>query len=76
MVWDALCYADSERLECPECGYMVQVPPGTELRSTCESCIADNPCDPRCLGCDGEFSNYMPIPREPSAEDEIGDMGY
>ena len=25
--WDALCYVSSERLECPGCGYMVQVPP-------------------------------------------------
>ena len=27
--WDALCYASSERLECPSCGFMVQVPPQT-----------------------------------------------
>jgi hypothetical protein len=25
--WGALCYESSERLECPGCGYMVQVPP-------------------------------------------------
>jgi hypothetical protein len=25
--WNALCYADSERLECPACHAMVEVPP-------------------------------------------------
>jgi len=26
-LWNALCYAESERLECPECHAMVEVPP-------------------------------------------------
>lgn len=54
-VWEALCYESSERLECPDCGYMVQVKPGNTKIP--EDCRVKGSSDP-CVICGGRMVQY------------------
>ena len=60
--WDALCYESSERLECPGCGYMVQVPPqeavesaGTDTQQANAENTACNAVESLCELCGGRI---------------------